>query len=214
MTSKKTPLVLAFGHKARQGKDEAAKTIVRERGDRLKIAVVSFADALRREVTDTCEELIRLGEAKDQQDALRFMCRGWGAKYQPNAPVDETYPYGKQRDLLQAIGQGRRDDDPDYWVNLWRQTIEREYPNADVVITPDLRYPNELAMVKQLRGVTVKFTRIGFSGLSAEAAAHISENALNDAIFHHYIEAQDGHVHVLRYKTIQLFDIITKQRGI
>lgn len=204
--TRKQPLILGFGHKARQGKDEAAKTIVRERGDRYQIVTIAFADALRKYVNDTCEQLITTGYARHHQDALEIMCLGWGAEFDEHAPIDDVYPHGKQRKLLQAVGQGRRDEDPDYWVDRWEEALADI--NADVIIVTDMRYPNEMQRINSRAGQTVKFTRRGYQGLTPEAAAHISETILDGAQFHHYIEVADGEVDKLRSKALALFDYI------
>jgi hypothetical protein len=205
-TSKK--LVLGLGHRARQGKDAAAAHIIKERGQQLNIETIAFADALRNEVNTTCNGLIATGIVRTQQDALAYMCRTWNAAFDPNAVADSIYKWGKQRALLQAIGQGRRDAEPDYWVKRWAGAVSAS--NADVVLVTDMRYPNELKVIKELGGCSVKFTRVGYQGLSPEAAAHISENALNDAEFDYYITARDGQLPWLRSQALHLFDYLTR----
>ena len=211
MGLKTKPLILAFGHKMRQGKDEAARTILRERGSDLKIAVISFADALRREVDQICEFLLVTGWAETYQDALAIMCLGWDVEFDENAPVDTVYPHGKQRKLLQAHGQGRRDEDPAYWLDRWEKTVDD--CDADVVIVTDMRYPNEWTRVLDLEGWTVKFTRLGYQSPSPEAAAHISETALNTHPFHFHIEVEEGQVEELKSAALSLFDDLIYTKG-
>lgn len=219
MNSLRYPLVLGLGHKARQGKDESAKTILRERGNDHKIVAIALADALRTEVNDAVASIVRddgilrrLFRTRWQrrQAALRLLCQMWGAPYDPNAVVDDVYKDGKQRALLQAIGQGRRDSDPDYWLKKWKQAVLNS--DADVVLTADMRYPNEMAAIKELGGETIKLTRFGYSGLSPEAAAHISEVALDGVTFDHEIVVNDGQLELLREKALTLFDQIIDHR--
>lgn len=220
MNSLRHPLVLGLGHKARQGKDESAKTILRERGNDHKIVAIALADALRKEVNDAVASIVRddgilrrlfLTRRQRRQRALRLLCQMWGVAYDPHAVADDVYKDGKQRALLQAIGQGRRDSDSDYWLKKWKQAVLNS--DADVVLTADLRYPNEIAAIKELGGVTIKFTRLGYTGLSPEAAAHISEVALDGATFDHEIVVHDGQLELLRTKALNLFDSIVKGRN-
>lgn len=208
-----TPVVLGMGHRARQGKDEAAKTIMRERGGSYRIAAIALADALRAEVNHACESRINRGYAASYQEALQHLCHMWTVPFDPNAVADDVYEHGKQRALLQAIGQGRREGDPAYWLKQWKQVVLAS--DAEVVLVTDVRYPNEMEAIKELNGVTIKFTRLGYSGLSPEAAAHISETVLDTATFDHEITVNDGELDLLRRKALDLFDhiVINRKEG-
>lgn len=201
-------LIFGLGHKMRSGKDSAAVHIIRERGHKHKIDTIAFADALRKEVNDACDLLIANGIVQTHQEALAYMCRTWGATFDPNAVVDSVYKNGKQRALLQAIGEGRRKVDPDYWIKRWADAVTAS--SADIILTADMRYPNELELIKQMDGVTVKFTRLGFDGLSPEHATHISETALDTAEFDYHIVVRDGQLPWLRSQALHLFDFLTK----
>jgi len=122
--------------------------------------------------------------------------------------VDSVYKFGKQRDLLQKIGEGRRKQDPDYWIKRWAAAVTAS--DADVILTADMRYPNEIELIKSMNGVTVKFTRLGFDGLSPEHAAHISETALDNAEFDYHIVVNDGQLPWLRSQALNLFDFVTR----
>jgi hypothetical protein len=211
MTTLKIPLVLGFGTQARSGKDTAATFIKQERSHNLKISLINFADALRSEVNEACEDLIATGVAKDHREALKVLCHIWNVPHIENAEVDSVYPHGKQRPLLQAIGQGRREDDPDHWTNKWAHSVQSSF--ADVVIASDMRYPNEKQIIKELDGYTVKFTRLGFKGLTPEQAAHISENALNDAVLDYHIVVNDGDLPWLKQQALNLFDWLIKENA-
>lgn len=217
-------IILAFSGKARSGKDSAAKTIISERGSLYKIATISFADALRQEVNSACDYLVSIGTAKSkwvwnkwqpkrltpQQSALSLLCKTAGVTYDLNAVTEPNYPHSKQRSLLQWWGtEFRRAEDPNYWVNKWRDAVAAS--DADVILTTDLRFPNELEMVKSVGGTTIKFDRIGYVGLPEEAAAHVSENALNDAKFDHNCTVNDGDLDTLYWKALHVFDYIMHQ---
>jgi hypothetical protein len=208
MTPLKTKLVIGMGHKARSGKDSAAMCIVSERGTTHNIAVIALADALRKEVNDTCDGLIATGIVHTQQEALAYMCQTWNVAFDPHAVVDAVYKHGKQRALLQAIGSGRRDQEADYWITRWVDAVHAS--TADVILMPDMRHVNEMELVKKMNGVTVKFTRLGFAGLSPEHAAHISETALDNADFDYHVVVKDGQLPWLRSQALHLFDYLAR----
>lgn len=210
MSNLKTPLILGLGHKAQQGKDTAAAFMIEERSYLFNIESIPFAHALRQEVNEACEDLIHTGVVATHVEALRVLCHVWNVPFIEDAPVDVLYPHGKQRYLLQAIGQGRRDEDPNHWIKLWSVAVAKS--RADVILVTDMRYPNEANIIESKGGYTAKFSRLDYEGLSAKAATHISENALNGYAFHFYITARDGQLPWLRRQALNLFDFIT-QRG-
>lgn len=78
---------------------------------------------------------------------------------------------GDGRLLLQNLGMGVRDYlDPDAWVYKAEEAIEAA--PGPVVIT-DVRFPNEIQMVRRRRGTLIRVERPGFGPVNA----HISEHA-------------------------------------
>lgn len=185
-------IVIAFGHRARSGKDTAANEIIKQRGllppmastlggpqERYNIKKYGFADALKREVTNlACKAG---GMEKLFAPNYCFPKKGYvvtlpeWVKYDPNPDMsDPLCPLGKQRTLLQWYGSDyRRADDDTYWVRQLEQTIELEKPT--IAILSDLRFPNEMAWVLQY-GEAVRVDR-----RSLPPATHISETALEDS---------------------------------
>jgi hypothetical protein len=218
MPEKQTKLVLAFGHKAQNGKDSCVSFIKNERGAQYKIQQINFADALRKEVTDFVDSYV-LGDGEqppvDRQLGYMELCKQWGVQYDANAPVDTIYPDGKQRALLQAIGNGKRVPNENYWVDQWQAAVDAS--DADVVLVSDMRYVNEFAKIKTIGGVTIRVVRHNFiSTLTPEQMQHISENALNHHIFDALIEVGEGQLELLRKKALALFDFLIanpKERG-
>jgi hypothetical protein len=207
---KRKALVIGFGHKARTGKGECVDTICRAfsktNGGSLRILRVSFGDALRGEVSEALLNLQREHQV-DQQGAVRRLCKWAGVEYDPHAKADATYPYGKQRRLLQWWGtEYRREQDPDYWVKRVEERIKSELP--EFVLLDDMRFPNEFAWVESQGGVTVKVSRPGFAGLSAEAAQHASETSLDGFTFQHNISVPDGNLPVLQAEAKHLFRML------
>ena len=76
------------------------------------------------------------------------------------------------RALLQEVGSMMRDDYEHYWVDAAFAEVAK---HTDVVLT-DLRYPNELARLRQLGGVFVRVIRPGVGPVND----HPSETALDD----------------------------------
>lgn len=64
-------------------------------------------------------------------------------------------PYPKDRKLLQYIGTDwGRGIDENIWVNAWKK--EARTWNSHIVITDDVRFPNEVLALKELGGVLIK----------------------------------------------------------
>ena len=97
------------------------------------------------------------------------------------APIYEILEYAqgicdfekiKDREFLQYIGtEWARKKDPDVWVNVARRRIEQMPPDTPIFIS-DVRFPNEMAMLKSLGFVLVNITR----DPEARLAAFNSEN--------------------------------------
>ena len=87
------------------------------------------------------------------------------------------------RQFLQFIGTefGRDMIGPDFWVNCWRNQVDRLVLEAlaDLaleglrIVADDVRFPNEAAMIRSLGGIVVRIDRPGAG--SASGAGHASE---------------------------------------
>ena len=186
-------VVIAFGHRARSGKDTAANEIIKQRGlikdsygeavigyapERYDIRKYGFADALKKEVT----ALARKAGGMEKLFAPEYCFPKKGyvvtlpewVKYDPNPDMsDPLCPLGKQRALLQWYGSDyRRVDDDTYWIRQLEQTIELDKPQ--IAILSDLRFPNEMEWTLRY-GEAVRVDRAGLP-----PATHISETALED----------------------------------
>lgn len=113
-------------------------------------------------------------------------------------PYDKT-PYVRM--LLQRVGVAMREIDPDVWVNFVMREAETDLANgADAMIVTDLRFPNELEAVRNAGGITVRvfvdenvrLARINklYPGTDREKLNHVSETALDDALFDFYVESE------------------------
>lgn len=158
-------LIIGFGHKARQGKNSAAISMLNlfplERHARL----YAYADALRAEV----KRAIRGAGGQDR------LVMTWQESGLMPAWVSAS-EIGKPRTLLQWWGTDyRRKQDPDYWVKRLQETLEREQP--EVALITDVRFPNEADAIHAAGGYLIKCTRT--SKPDIDVPPHPSEQALD-----------------------------------
>lgn len=106
-------------------------------------------------------------------DALKRHCmaRGWDGQ------KDE-----KGRRLLQEVGMEMRDRDPDFWVSIALDKIDRER-----IVFTDVRFPNEVRAIRSLGGAIVRIIRPGVGPVND----HVSEVAC-DGIKADYDILNDG----------------------
>lgn len=197
-------LIIGFGHKARQGKDEAATAIINARGQMYDVRKYSFGQELKREV-DEAAEAEAAANGTDVQTALRTFCAKLaGVPYVENPPADPDCKYGKQRHLLQWWGaEFRRAMDPDYWVKKLDARLMADQPA--VALITDVRFPNELDYIHAHNGVAIRVERVGFKDPDINPN-HISETALDGYRFDADIISPDGTVDQLRRAACLVFD--------
>jgi len=158
--------VIAFGHRARHGKDFAAGVVAQ-----------AFPYAQR------------FGFA----DALKAVCRvQWGMR-------------AKDADLLQKVGVAMRSIDPDIWLRALYWTIAERQPR--IALITDLRFPNEMDLVKAMNGLAIKVERrdaVGNLFVPADRDPnHISEIALaDDHRWDAVIVNPEGQVDVFRSRVL------------
>jgi len=102
------------------------------------------------------------------------------------------------RELLQSIGQKTRTIHPEIWVNALFST----YTEQDTWIITDVRYPNELAKIKELGGFTIRVNRRqvkeivnaldDIKQVKIVGGNHESETALDAATFDYTINNVEG----------------------
>jgi hypothetical protein len=86
---------------------------------------------------------------------------------------------------MQSLGTewGRNCIDSEFLVNAWRARLERD---ANVVVD-DTRFPNEVAVIKNLGGIVVKIERPGQAIIAT--SQHVSEN---EELAHDLVITNDG----------------------
>ncbi len=100
----------------------------------------------------------------------------------PDTVKNQLLPCGHTiRYLLQQVGTEMfRELYPDVWINAWKRRLATVHRyggrEKDVVICPDVRFPNELKAIHDLGGVVIRLTRAPF----ADVDQHESETALDD----------------------------------
>ena len=169
------PVLVGFGHRARQGKNTAALAMLNACPLESQVRLYAFADALRAEVRKAC---YTLGGQSDLISSFKE------AGLMPDwVHVEDPKP----RSLLQWWGtEYRRAKDPDYWVKRLRKTLEDHKP--DFALITDVRFPNEAEFIKQAGGLLVKVIRLGAPDITVHP--HASESELDGYTgWDHVIEA-------------------------
>jgi len=159
--------VIGFTGYAQSGKDTAAGFLVDRGWKRL-----AFADILRQSlynlnpivyVTGVCDD--GYWEDSDETRVKEIVDRdGWDV-------AKTRYP--EIRQLLQRFGTevGRELYGESFWVDRVLNQIKEGQPNDNYVIT-DVRFPNELAAVRDIGGAVFKIQRL----CNKPANAHASED--------------------------------------
>ncbi len=156
---------IALIGKARSGKDTAAMWLVRNRS----YTRLAFADPLKTLALRVDPIVTPVGG--DDPYRLAECVRDHGWEYAKDA-------YGEVRRFLQELGQGQREIDEDYWLNLMRPKLNSaEAWNLPIVVT-DVRYRNEAEMLRSRGFKLVRLTR-GVPDLGS-ASAHPSETELDN----------------------------------
>lgn len=90
----------------------------------------------------------------------------------------------KDRLLLQVLGEewGRKRFGDTVWVDMWKAALQRL--QLGLIVTDDLRYPNELAAAKEMGAITVRLKcderiRAERAGINFSGTSHASEVAMN-----------------------------------
>lgn len=169
----KKPLIIGIGHKMRVGKDTLAAimdTSLRFR--KVSAEIIRFADPIK----DSLAGLLEIPWERMHSEIMKC------------ATVDGT-PFGLSkastlREIMQTYGVAMRERFPGIWIKLLVSRAESS--GVDVVLVPDMRFPDELGAIKALGGVTIDVTRdIDRSGPEHQ---HISETALDGYTFDHVIQ--------------------------
>jgi hypothetical protein len=171
-------VLIGISGKATAGKDAIAARLVEHWG----FARVSFADGLREEVMERLP--LTVGALHDLQDVHLGTCDQGDREACIREMLYVTKPLGF-RQLLQEYGTDvRRRDDPEWWTKRW---TERAARGGQLVVSPDVRFPNEADAVKAAGGLLWRVIRPGLPD-----GAHESERALDGYRWWDAVIVNDG----------------------
>lgn len=184
-------MIIGFAGKAASGKTTAAKHLLKQ--SKLSMVILPMAQMLREEV----ENFIRQVGAEtyvplvygDQDDKVRVFyidekralenCPVWGNFVADHHEIQDQPGQSAVtvRRILQWWGtEYRRTQDPDYWTKAWEKKLQEYDLTNTHILVDDVRFVNELNIIKKHGGFFVKIERPGFDG----ANNHSSENSLDD----------------------------------
>lgn len=115
----------------------------------------------------------------------------------------------KGRTLLQKVGTGYREKDPDFWVKHAKNLFDMVQDDFDYVVIGDARFKNEIEYVrKYFTTVAVRIKRPRFdNGLTKEQQKHVSEVDLDKFNFDEVIHNRSD---IQKYE--QLIETFVKNR--
>ena len=149
--------IIGFSGKIGAGKDTAAVGIIREFGYQY-VKVICFSDFLKAIMGMLFD--IRITPDQKNKDML----------------VGESKM--TVRELLQYVGTDvMRGIDPDCWIRPYLQAVEAA--SASMIVTPDVRFPNEVEAIKEHGGIVIRLLRGIPDLLAKKVKRHSSETALD-----------------------------------
>jgi len=183
-------MILGFAGKAASGKTTAAKHLATVLDG--EVIILPMALVLREEV----ENFLKACQADEhiplvygcQEDKVKIFhidrdkalkaCPKWGhfiTEHQEiQNPSNQTAV--TVRRILQWWGtEYRRDQDPEYWTKAWARKVESYDLTRVHILVDDIRFMNELEILKAEGGLIVRIIRPGFDG----AGNHASETSLD-----------------------------------
>lgn len=186
-------MIIGFAGKAATGKTTAARHLAAVLD--VAVEIVPMAMVLRDEVEAFLRNVgaedhvpLLYGDQADkvqvfyvdESNAVR-LCPKWPQFVAGNGEIQDRP--GKSavtvRRILQWWGtEYRRAQDPDYWTKAWDRKVAELDLARTLVLVDDVRFGNELDMIRAHGGLVVKVERPGFSG----ANSHSSETSLDNYV--------------------------------
>ena len=173
-------LLVAFGNKARNGKDTAAAAIEEHYKQKRALHFQYYGDvpSLAKGIKCPAVKIFRLADGVYEEARTKH---GMTTKDSP---------------LLQKIGHGRRQEDPECWLRQCYSKILAEPKfEGGIALIPDLRYQNEAAFIKSKGGILVNVRCLNQDGTQYIApdrpADHPSEIELDGYNWDYQIVSKD-----------------------
>ena len=162
--------VIGLGGHLRSGKDTVAGYLAKEYG----YAVIGMSDALQ-EAMLAIDPIL---SGRSNVDETRYSELVAAVGYVEAKKDPEV------RRLLQAVGMevGRNMFGENVWVNIIARKIDALIVTGTPVAVTSIRYPNELAMIRQFAGRALWVER-ETEAPSTATAVHSSENSLDSGAF-------------------------------
>ena len=101
------------------------------------------------------------------------------------------------------------------WTDYWAREYKRDYDPTELVLVTDVRFPDELQVVKNNGGILWKIVRDGGPGAKGGVSEHASEAAqrsIPDSAFDTIITAQSGDIEGLINKAIEEYKKLAVSR--
>lgn len=183
-------MIIGFAGKAASGKTTAAKHLLEQSGS--EIVILPMAQMLREEVENFIRQIGSEDRVPliygDQDDKVRIFhideqralkcCPVWSSFMVAHQDIQDQPGQSavSVRRILQWWGtEYRRAQDHDYWTKAWERKLQEYDLTTTHVLVDDVRFVNELNIIKKHGGTFIKIERPGFNG----ANNHSSENSLD-----------------------------------
>jgi hypothetical protein len=184
-------MILGFAGKAATGKTTAARHLAAVLD--MQVLIIPMARVLRDEVEAFLREIgaadhvpLVYGSQEDKvrifyvdESKARQKCNAWQLFIDEHHDIQDRpgLTAVTVRRILQWWGtEYRRAQDPDYWTKAWGHKVSQLDLQKTLVLVDDVRFMNELNVIREFGGLIVKIERPGFDG----ANNHSSETSLDD----------------------------------
>ena len=138
-------IIIGLSGKSQSGKSTIAEYLCRQYAKDYLVVIMGFAYAVKWEFMDETAYGRKIGKPFNAITDLDLQ-----------EVKDRPYIDGTIRDRLVQIGLERRAEDPDYFVKKWQSLISDD---IDILIVPDVRFPNEVKAIQDMGGVVIRLTK-------------------------------------------------------
>lgn len=190
-------MIVGFTGLKGSGKDTAAQALI-DRG----YIKVAFADQLK-------DAVAALFKIKREDIELLKNDLSWVEIRWPLS--DGAVALWSFREFLQRFGteMGREVFGEDFWIQQWTRRLVQIVPGEMMMpegitvnaVAPDVRFPNEYHVIRDLGGFTISVVRSGL-----ESDGHASEAGT----FSDYVIENDGTIEELHAKVLEVVDGVTQ----
>jgi len=118
----------------------------------------------------------------------------------------------KQLQVLIDVGRMKRAQDEDFWMDQIMDAIMRD--GRDVALIPNLRYENEVRIVRSFNGYVVRVTRLNRDGstyISRDRNPNdASETTLQNVPADFYLTVNSGHPALVQQQAVALYKYLVE----